>query len=123
MWPQINVTKQLACFSLHLLIYFTIHKYQPSNILISLANRIDTRVSSPNDNFSITYRNISELTLENIDHITHNNFVTVRDNLTIQIRLDFVSKKDVKLILRPNATINFKLSNVHFIRILTILEH
>ena len=37
--------------------------------------------------------------------------------------LDFVLKQDVKLILSLNVTITFKLYNVHFIRVFTILEH
>ena len=48
-----------------------------------------------------------------------NNFVTVRDNLKLQIRLDLV----IKQVLNANTTITFKLSDIHFIGIFTILEH
>ena len=58
-WLDIN---QLQCYQ----DFLTIHKYQLSNIRIWLANIIDTRVSSPKDNFSVTYHNISKLTRKNI---------------------------------------------------------
>ena len=95
-----------------------------------MANRTDTQVSSPKDNFSGTChnsnQNLKERTLANISHMTQsycwNNFVIVRDNLKVKIRLDLILKQDVKLILSPNPTITFELTDVRFIGTFTILE-
>ena len=44
-----------------------------------------------------------------------NNFVTVLDNLKLQIRLDFVLKQDVKLILSLNTTITKSLELLNWV--------
>ena len=77
-------------------------------------------------NSGLTSQNLHLRISTDISHITQsyclNNFNTVHDNSKLQIRLHFVLKLDVKLILSLIATITFTLSNIHFIQIFTILE-
>ena len=103
--------------------------YQPSNMKSEWLTEQIHRSVHLRTTFlerATTNQNLKERTLANISHMTQsycwNNFVIVRDNLKVKIRLDVILKQDVKLILSPNPTITFELTDVRFIGTFTILE-